>query len=40
MPRLSDREGLARVRVVVVDREGRVLFETPGMMPDWMPPWR
>lgn len=40
MPRLSDREGLAAVRIVVLDREGRVLFETPGMMPDWMPPWR
>jgi Tol biopolymer transport system component len=40
MPRLADREGLARARVVALDREGRVLFETPGMMPDWMPPWR
>jgi hypothetical protein len=26
-------------RVVVVDREGRILLDTPGEMPDWMPPW-
>ena len=26
-------------RLVVVDREGRSIFETPGMMADWMPPW-
>jgi Tol biopolymer transport system component len=39
LPRLSDREALARASVVVLDREGRVLFETPGLMPDWMPPW-
>jgi Tol biopolymer transport system component len=25
--------------VVVIDREGRVLLDVPGMMPDWMPPW-
>jgi Tol biopolymer transport system component len=39
-PRLADRGGLAGASVLVIDREGRVLFETPGMMPDWMPPWR
>jgi dipeptidyl aminopeptidase/acylaminoacyl peptidase len=26
-------------RLVVLDREGRVRFETPGMMADWMPPF-
>ncbi len=35
---LADREGLAGASVLVIDREGRVLFEAPGMMPDWMPP--
>ena len=39
-PRLRELEGLAEPRVVVFDREGRVLFEAPGFMPDWMPPWR
>jgi len=39
-PRLTEVEGLAESRVVVFDREGRVLFEGPGFMPDWMPPWR
>lgn len=38
-PRLVNREGLETTRVVVLDREGRTLLETPGMMPDWMPPW-
>jgi dipeptidyl aminopeptidase/acylaminoacyl peptidase len=32
--------GSAASRVRVVDREGHVLFEAPGMMPSWMPPWR
>jgi len=35
---LADLEGLAGASVLVIDREGRVLFEAPGMMPDWMPP--
>jgi Tol biopolymer transport system component len=26
-------------RVVVVDRDGAVLLDVPGQMPDWMPPW-
>jgi Tol biopolymer transport system component len=39
MPRLADPEALAETTVVVLDREGHVLFEAPGMMPDWMPPW-
>jgi Tol biopolymer transport system component len=39
-PRFADPEGLEHATVVVLDREGRVRFETPGMMADWMPPWR
>ena len=31
-------EVLSDYRVVVVDRRGRRLFETPGVMADWMPP--
>jgi Tol biopolymer transport system component len=38
--RLRDEEDLAETHVVVFDRQGRVLFEAPGFMPDWMPPWR
>jgi Tol biopolymer transport system component len=38
-PNLRDREGLARTRIRVIDREGRRLFETPGSMADWMPAW-
>jgi Tol biopolymer transport system component len=26
-------------RLVVLDREGNLLLETPGLMADWMPPW-
>ncbi len=26
-------------RVVVIDREGAQVLDTPGSMPDWMPPW-
>jgi Tol biopolymer transport system component len=25
--------------IVVLDREGRLLLDTPGLMADWMPPW-
>jgi Tol biopolymer transport system component len=39
-PRLGKPETLAETHVVVFDREGRVLFDGPGVMPDWMPPWR
>jgi Tol biopolymer transport system component len=28
-----------RAQIVVIDRSGRVLFETPGTMADWMPAW-
>ena len=38
--KLSERERLAEMHVVVLDREGRTLFDAPGFMPDWMPPWR
>jgi Tol biopolymer transport system component len=38
-PRLTDRAALARARLRVIDREGRVLLDTPGFMPDWMSPW-
>jgi Tol biopolymer transport system component len=40
MPRLADPDGLAQTELLVLDREGHELFETPGMMPDWMPAWR
>jgi TolB protein len=33
------RPGRVDKRVVVLDRGGRVLLDTPGFMPDWMPPW-
>jgi Tol biopolymer transport system component len=38
-PQLADRASLARSRLRVVDRQGRVLLETPGLMADWMPAW-
>jgi Tol biopolymer transport system component len=37
---LGEVEQLADSHAVVFDREGRVLFDAPGFMPDWMPPWR
>ena len=39
-PRLADRESLEGLRLLVIDRDGRRHFETPGFMPDWMPAWR
>ncbi len=39
-PQLSERDSLAETRAVVFDRAGHVLFDAPGFMPDWMPPWR
>jgi hypothetical protein len=30
---------VAETRVAAIDREGRVLFETRGVMADWMPAW-
>jgi TolB protein len=38
-PRLGDPAALADARLQVLDREGAVLLETPGLMADWMPPW-
>jgi Tol biopolymer transport system component len=38
-PRLGDPESLAQTRLRVVDREGRLLLDTPGFMADWMSPW-
>jgi Tol biopolymer transport system component len=35
-----ETEGGGELRVRVVDREGRRLYEAPGMMPSWMAPWR
>jgi hypothetical protein len=26
-------------QLAVIDREGQLLFETQGMMADWMPAW-
>jgi Tol biopolymer transport system component len=31
---------LQRARLVVLDRQGNELLDTPGAMADWMPPWR
>lgn len=39
LPRLADPESLANSRVLALDRDGNVLFEARGFMPDWMPPW-
>jgi Tol biopolymer transport system component len=39
-PRLGDFRSLATARVVVIDRTGAVRLDVPGLMPDWMPPWR
>lgn len=39
MPRLNDLASLERAKIRVLDREGNVLFETAGFMPDWMPAW-
>jgi Tol biopolymer transport system component len=30
---------VAQARLVVLDRQGNTLLDTPGAMPDWMPPW-
>jgi Tol biopolymer transport system component len=38
-PSLRDRGALANARIRVIDREGRRIFETPGVMADWMPAW-
>jgi Tol biopolymer transport system component len=33
-------DSFERARVVVLDRSGALVLETPGLMPDWMPAWR
>ena len=38
-PTLRNPESLSTSRVRVLDRAGSLLAETPGLMPDWMPPW-
>jgi Tol biopolymer transport system component len=38
-PRTRSPDSLADARVRVLDREGRVRFEAPGLMPEWMPAW-
>ncbi|MCH8131292.1 MAG: PD40 domain-containing protein [Myxococcales bacterium] len=38
-PSRHDSTGLAQIELVVIDREGRRLVETPGLMPDWMHSW-
>lgn len=38
-PASGDEVPLPGAHVVVIDREGRRLFETPGFMADWMPPF-
>jgi Tol biopolymer transport system component len=38
-PDFEETASLAATRVAVLDRSGRLLFETPGFMPDWMPAW-
>jgi len=37
--RAGDKIDPAETHLVVLDRNGRVLLETDGMMPDWMPPF-
>jgi len=39
-PKLAEPDSLAGTHTLVFDREGHVLFDAPGFMPDWMPPWR
>jgi Tol biopolymer transport system component len=46
VPRDIDGSGMMRsgvlarsARLVVLDRDGKTLLETPGSMADWMPPW-
>jgi len=39
-PQLAEPDSLAETRTVVFDRAGRSIFDAPGFMPDWMPPWR
>lgn len=38
-PGAGDDLDLEQAHILVIDREGKRLLETPGFMPDWMPPW-
>ncbi len=38
-PRLRKPESLRATRLRVLDRQGHLLLDTPGLMADWMPPW-
>jgi dipeptidyl aminopeptidase/acylaminoacyl peptidase len=38
-PGAGDDLDLEQATVLVIDREGKKLLETPGFMPDWMPAW-
>ncbi len=35
----ASRQDPEHTRIAVIDREGRILLETQGMMADWMPAW-
>lgn len=38
-PLLQTPEQIAKARIVVYDRRGKVHLDVPGLMPDWMPAW-
>jgi Tol biopolymer transport system component len=38
-PRMRQADALEHSEVRVIDREGRLLFQAPGLMPEWMPAW-
>ncbi len=40
VPTLADGDALRETRILVFDRSGRLLRETSGFMPDWMPAWQ
>jgi Tol biopolymer transport system component len=35
-----EKRNHASIKIRVIDRRGKLLFETPGVMPSWMPPWK
>lgn len=37
--RIRARPGPAGGQILVIDREGHLIFQTSGFAPDWMPPW-
>jgi Tol biopolymer transport system component len=39
LPKRADASAVSEVELVVIDRNGNVLLETPGLMADWMPAW-